>query len=373
MMLPALLALMALGLDGAQIFLERRDAQAAADLAALAGALSLPDDEPQARADAKAIGAANGYDPAQVIPVTAYGGDPDRIQVTVDASVTTFFLPILDMFLPGDYSTVEVSARAVAEVDVGSGYGDAIFAAEPACPDDPKLVLEWTGEQIIINGGIHSNGGISVPPQGGQANGGTSYSCEDAFDDRGGVVFDPPAAPTEGGATREWPSPHELSEFTCTTFEGVPADGEWNVGADEGDWWVGGRRNATSPPTLESGTYCATGPNGSIKLSGGADIVGEVTFIATGTIDIQLGSGELTPHEEDVLVFSLEGDAIVSGNASTWDGLIYAPNGTATVSGQSDTVLTGGVHAWNVVLAGNGFRIINEIEGGGPASIALVE
>jgi hypothetical protein len=53
---------------------ERREAQAAADLSALAGVLSLPDSPGDAVADARQVGAAHGYRQSQIVPVTPHGG-----------------------------------------------------------------------------------------------------------------------------------------------------------------------------------------------------------------------------------------------------------------------------------------------------------
>src|SRR5687767_5531938 len=90
---PVMLAFMALGLDAAHAFLERRDAQGAADLAALAGARFLhdevtPADQADARAAAVAVGVANGYAAAQVTATTPWGGDVDKIHVNIDSDVS---------------------------------------------------------------------------------------------------------------------------------------------------------------------------------------------------------------------------------------------------------------------------------------------
>jgi uncharacterized membrane protein len=73
------LGLVGLGLDAAQTFVERRDAQGAADLAALSGARYLPGDLIKAEAEAYAIAAANGYPESAVFVVPNYQDDPSKI------------------------------------------------------------------------------------------------------------------------------------------------------------------------------------------------------------------------------------------------------------------------------------------------------
>ncbi|MFO7530840.1 MAG: hypothetical protein R6W93_00150, partial [Candidatus Limnocylindrales bacterium] len=65
----------------------------------------------------------------------------------------------------------------------------------------------------------------------------------------------------------------------------------------------------------------------------------------------------------------------VSGSGGTWAGLIYAPNGTAEVSGSSNFNFTGGIIGERVKLNGSDATINGDA--GLPAapeqSIALVE
>ena len=142
-MVPGMLALMALGLDGAQMMLERRDAQGAADLAALSGARALPGDPAQARADAIAIAAANGFTITAADITTPYSGSTTHIEVKISTSVDTFFMPIFGLAAGGDFSSVSVSARAVAQIAFETGFGDAIFAAKPSCGALPSTTW-WT-------------------------------------------------------------------------------------------------------------------------------------------------------------------------------------------------------------------------------------
>ena len=161
---PLMLALMALGLDAAQLFLERRDAQGAADLAALAGVVHLPGDAPGARSAALANGSANGYPVSEISPVTPYAGDARRIEVTIHSKVDTFFLSVLDVLVPGDYATIDVSARAVARAEPGAvNEGDyVLYALQPCGSEKDFEGITWPGNENIIEGSVHSDSGIYI-------------------------------------------------------------------------------------------------------------------------------------------------------------------------------------------------------------------
>jgi hypothetical protein len=383
---PVLLALMALGLDAAQAFVERRNAQGAADLAALAGARFLHDgvtasDQTEARNTALAVAVANGYQASQVTVTTPYGGDDDRIQVTIDTSVHTFFMPILDLLLPGDYSTLDVGARAVAYGGYTEGGGGqfAILALE-GCPSLQKSV-DISGSDGLFVGRVHSNSDLYISGSTMDFVGETSYVCGGsgypAFHDGGGSnTFDPP--PYLGSVE---PDPIALTraDFTCTYT--APSTGMWDL-TSNGVWWVGGSKDSK---TLRAGTYCSRGTSGGIKLSD-SDIViedivsgpGGVTFLAQAYIEVSGSNFQLRPHEHNVLFYS-EGTSDVaikvSGSGGTWEGYIYAPQGTAEVSGQGNWNYTGGIVAKRVKLNGSNSSInAYEADAGPPVQqFALTE
>src|SRR5688572_230257 len=98
LMLPLLLGMTGLGADGANAYLHYRNAQSAADLAALAGARLLPEtptvlDYTNARNRAVSVASSNGY-PSGVTARAPYidsGGTvhPHDVEVVIDATVQT--------------------------------------------------------------------------------------------------------------------------------------------------------------------------------------------------------------------------------------------------------------------------------------------
>jgi Flp pilus assembly protein TadG len=383
---PLVLAFMALGLDAANAMLERRDAQGAADLAALAGARLLHDDvtateQAQARAKAVAIAEANGYAAPQVTATTPYGGDDERILVVIDSDVDTFFAPILDLIVGGDHSTVNVDARAVAYggYDETTGGEFAVLALE-GCPSAEKSI-DFSGSTMEVIGRVHSNSDLYIGGSNNDFQGPTNYTCgigENPFHNGGGGND---FSPSPASATAE-SDPLNLTraDFTCDFL--APSSGMWDL-ASNGSWWVGGSK---SSKTLRAGTYCSrSGSSDGIKLSD-SDIViedivsgpGGVTFVGQAFVEVSGSNFQLHPHEHSVLFFSYGTSDVamkVAGSGGSWEGYIYAPRGTAEVSGSSNLAISGAIISNRVKLNGSDMSIDGSSYGGGPGEqvIALSE
>ncbi len=352
LVLPALVGLMALGLDSAQIFLERRDAQSAADLAALAGVRSLPDTPTTAMTDAEAIGVAHGYASSEVTPVTPFGGDVARIEVTINSEVDTYFMGIFGQ------PKIAVSARAVAKSDWTEGSaaveGYAIFAMETGCGQEKSVDVSGSNDFFI--GRVHSNSDIVTSGSTNDFDGATTYVC--GIDDTGGNnTFDP--AP-QGGVVE--PDPIDLDwDYFCPAPPGSGYNNmgsEWDLSVD-GPWWVGGTKDSK---LLNPGTYCT---DDKIKLGDSditiADVNGSngITFVGQ-KVEISGSNFALLPNQDDILfaAYAATDDAMkVAGSGGDWAGLIYAPNGWAELSGQSNGNdsfdLAGGIIAQRVKLNGS--------------------
>jgi hypothetical protein len=169
------------------------------------------------------------------------------------------------------------------------------------------------------------------------------------------------------------------ADFTCDFL--APSTGMWDL-ANNGVWWVGGTK---ASKTLRAGTYCSRGSSGGIKLSDsdvGVEAVvsgaGGVTFMAQTQVELSGSDFQLHPHEHGILIFS-EGNSDVAvkvaGSGGTWEGSIYAPNGTAEVSGQNNWNFHGGIVAERVKLNGSDSNIDGSYGDGAPPEqqYALVE
>lgn len=109
-----------------------------------------------------------------------------------------------------------------------------------------------------------------------------------------------------------------------------------------------------------------------------SDVEGSgVTFAAQEQIEISGSNFTLTPHQDDMLFVSYGATDValkISGSDGDWAGYLYAPNGTADVSGSSGLAITGASVAKRVKLSGSSMSI----DGGGGGALgdrayALVE
>src|SRR5687768_13112503 len=218
--LPGLIAAMALGVDGANLALSYRDAQSASDLSALAGSRTLSATNPSnadytnAEARAVAVAASNGfstgvtanapYDVNEDGDIDDGTGAPDErhhVEVLIDSSVQMFFLPILGV------STMDLNVRALAgsEWSVAAGQLPAIYAGcggvGGTCNDAYKA-LDWSGQNNSVNGGAHSNGGAVIATS---PNTFTGTSTADAtWQTVGGNTYSPPAQSNQDDIA--WPT-----------------------------------------------------------------------------------------------------------------------------------------------------------------------
>jgi Flp pilus assembly protein TadG len=145
-MLPILLAFIGLAVDGGLLFEIKRQMQTSADSAAVAGAAAkrsgadADDITEAARTDA----ALNGFQHAAAeVTVTVnnpptsgpYNGTDGYVEVVINKVMPTYFIRVLSMMLPGDFTTATVAARAVA----GLEGQNCIYALNPTANAGLKL------------------------------------------------------------------------------------------------------------------------------------------------------------------------------------------------------------------------------------------
>jgi hypothetical protein len=149
MFMTVLMGMAALVLDVGHWYHSKRDLQAIADSAALAGAQALPDNPAQAAALAAQYAAANGGPAPQVTFSTTYLAD-DTIHVSVARSEPGFFAKVFSI------DSVDVGSKAAARTGI---IGAATYAAPfgidkkhpmlqctpNPCTDDTDLDLDKVG------------------------------------------------------------------------------------------------------------------------------------------------------------------------------------------------------------------------------------
>lgn len=162
-----LVGMTALAIDGGNAFADKRNAQDAADTAALAAALAEVRGN-DSSALALSFAAQNGYDndgTSNTVtyhnpPISGpYTGDNEYIQIFITSEVETFFAPVIGV--ETTTNTVEAVARAKPPTTESLYDGNAIVGLSPdnnaqycAFDSGHSNAVEWT----LKGGGIFSNG-----------------------------------------------------------------------------------------------------------------------------------------------------------------------------------------------------------------------
>lgn len=187
----ALIGSLALALDVGYLLSERREAQAAADAAALAGAHALWQREGHTGASATALdyAAKNGIDTDGTVNASVIG-DHTSGTVTVDLQqpVTKFFV---DALYTGNW---EVGAHAVAAVEELRNGQYALIALD----DAPGIFVEGSMQVSIVNGSIMSNGNVD-------RNGDSGIVTSDGSIDANGTVNPGSYWTAPDGFNSNWP------------------------------------------------------------------------------------------------------------------------------------------------------------------------
>jgi hypothetical protein len=324
-LLVVLIGMAALVVDGGYLAMRRRSLQGVADAAALAGAFSLPASGTavaQAVANATANGYTNGSNGATVTVNSPYSSDSRRIEVILQTNVPTFLGTALRI------NSGVVKARAVAKVDPPA---DAVFAGDTSCSGNAcGTALCITGTSFHTTGSIHSNGSLMLSGDSTDSVGAVEYggSCPHSVNGAVSVASGPALVATEA-----YPLPYTaVSDFPCTFSN----SGNFDV-SQPGSWWQSGN-SWGGGGVLKPGVYCATG--GGIQLNG-SNITGNVTFVCDGPIQISGQALNLSSYSNGVFLFttSTANPAVVMGSTNlTWQGAIFAPNGTINISGTQFSV-----------------------------------
>jgi hypothetical protein len=394
-----LLAFTALAIDGGNAYLTRRNAQNAADSAALGGTRAIqrllypmPGDLPVESPDTylrilindaaqrNGVADTNGNPQDDVNAyVEAYyinaGGDrvsdlqvgmqgyPHSIPEGARGVEATVDIPF-DSFIAGIIGrpTMQASASAGSIFNLShTSVGAAIWANALDC--DPNT-LKLTGSAQIVNGSAHSNGDLQI--EGNESEPSVFTGTLEYVTDPhvgGAIIVDPPDnEPTET-------LPEDKSNlFDIEDF--APGGEEALEAAARGEYHYMGAgtiKNATLEHDgllvdglLEPGLYFA---ENDFALSGSITAV-DVTLVARGDISFS-GSNHHFVHYEPQLLFFANGPGAPSCNhnaiktsssMNTWYGFIYAPNGAVQMSHADNSALYGIILAHTIDISGSDFQ-----------------
>ncbi|GIW80534.1 MAG: hypothetical protein KatS3mg105_2341 [Gemmatales bacterium] len=413
LLVPMLIAL-ALALDGGLMLDNKRKVQAAADAAALAGAVKLYKNYPSqqgtdvygiAKQAAFEVAAANGFPDAtgdeggsnagkafvsvRVSPEAPVVSSP----VVVDATgnlrpgyievIITYHQPAAFVSLIGTQS-VAIQARAVARASF-SDFNAGVMALDPK--DDQSLKTNGNGVINVVNGDIIVN---SIDYQAAKTAGNATITVtngKNIFVTGGasGGGFNPP--PITGVA----PTPDPLAYLP------TPA-----VPSTNGTITTHGKSgNKTMTPGYYSQAVKFTNGNitmqpGIYYFAKGFDVSGQASVSGSGVMMFNAGNGasqgisitgqgsvSLSPPTSGVykgiLVFqdrASDAPIKVAGNGQfNITGTFYAAGGDVAIEGNGDTSVAGQVIANQIVVGGNGETNIKYNGPDAPAArvIQLVE
>jgi hypothetical protein len=381
LLLPALLGIAGLAIDGGLLTAGQRQAQNAADAAALAAAMDLLRGQSTNTAKSTATTFAqtyNGLSSATVqvnVPPTQgnYQGNAQFAEVIVTNPVSVFLMPAL-----GVKSTQNIPARAVAGyIAVAAGEGCAVL--NPSPPNGHGLEVSGTGSVLTVNGLVTVNAESSGYDQNGNpVNIGASKNY--AVSVNGGAVLkatdlevvggaDPPqpdstryqnydpkgSYPLHAGVT---PEPDPLITLpTPTTSNGVPTVPntyyDYNKNTNTFFTTTGPKKITISSGTVTvpAGIYdtitvngsanvtFSQGFNGNISINGGNNIVLNPGIFPTLGIananQVTLNAGIYVLTGGGTTALSITGSVPVTGNgvmfyntASTYTPATGAPDNT---------------------------------------------
>ena len=252
-----LFGLIALAMDGGHAFSDRRQAQNAADAAALAASLAYTNSptlltDTQLGVIAVQSTTLNGYDNDHIRSVvnltstaSVTGTDPDQcnpkttgrdIVVTIDSYLPTWFAQIVGVTQV--HNLVSGTSRACKPYTDEAFFGNAVVALSP---DGCALTVGGNGTTEVTGSGLYSNGGFC---DNGHAGGLTAPSGINA---KGGCTYNGSGTPTYSCNTSaqtppkfDWPKPP-----TC------PDDAQKTITSGHGPNAIGTRRDPSqkSPAT----------------------------------------------------------------------------------------------------------------------------
>jgi hypothetical protein len=381
-LMPVVVGVMALTLDGGLLYVQRQQAQSAADAAALAGAYQLYNGSNFSTAQnaAIAVGSQSGFTiPASNVtsPQSGY------ITVSVSASTPRFFSAIWGA------GTNSVAAIATARGTSGAHSTAAILLLATS---GNAMMLSGTTQVAVSNGSVvvDSSSAMSVLSSG---NPGPTLTTPE-LDLSGNITYSG-TNPNKATVTKYNQSATSdplagiaalsSSGMTVQSTSAINLTGSSTMTLNPGVYTGGITLSGSSSVTLNPGTYYING--GGISLSGSSSITGNGVCIYNtggGTINLSgTGNVSLSPMTSGtyagITVFqdrSNTASATTSGGSNISNtGTFYFPSATVTLSGSGSVGVMGSQFiAKKMSFSGNsGVKINYNSVVAGSSSLALVQ
>ncbi|MBI3168695.1 MAG: hypothetical protein HYZ22_09470 [Chloroflexi bacterium] len=354
-----LIGMTGLTVDGGIAFSDRRNAQNAADTAALAaGRMAIRSgDWDTARAAGFDLAANNGYDnngTTNIVQVEhppilgLYAGDDEYVQVLITSHVQTSFARVVG--ITEMTNVVNAVAKVIPSTEVHMFEGNAVVGLSP---DQCKAVkYQGNADTTLDGGGIYVNS--DCPNTAFFNNSASAELTAPSLCAVGGITYEPNAIQI----------PSDQIKTGCDAYDYPVPDYVMPLPECGGAATVTGNTmspgtytsNQAFPPNgvevLEPGVYCVDANftlNGGDTLTGDNVIIymidGDVTW--NGGAEIHLSAPTSGPFENLVLYVPYENEATIRINgssSSSIDGTILAPASDVVVDGTGQAVDGGGIN-----------------------------
>ena len=344
--LTVLLGFVSLAFDFGMMAACRQSMQNAADAAALAAAGDLANGSSgTVQSTARTYAAANGFDPDSAETAMEVRATQKTVTVTLRQELQMGFSAVLT-----GVNTRTVSAAATAEaISIFGGCPYALFAGQRI--EESGTGITVTGNNIQINGNIHSNSDINM---------------QHAVLSPGSVAT---AVRTVNPAANGWRGNSialDMPSFPSfeTAMSRMPGyvlfSGDVTIKKNEGGF------QALVDMALEQ--FAAQGGSMQmlythglcIHITGSLTFLGNdsstyyadfpITLVAEDSIDLNGASME-SSGDSPFYIMSKTGDITVNGGGATLTGILFAPKGNVTLNG-NDAFFVGQIVAQNIRKAG---------------------
>jgi Flp pilus assembly protein TadG len=364
-----ILGMVAVGVDGGRLYDERRKAQNAADHAAATAAHAVCSRRlttGQAITAGEASALTNGYDnngATNTVTVAHVAGT--RFTATIETTIPSTFAVIIG------WENLTTGGAATAECNGSKVVGPGAVYAGGTCPGG-KYAFEVSGSTNEVYGGVHANDDVRV---GGSGNDFSNLvSPEDPFtyvgsmDPGAGNSYEPGYPYQVPMPSPVWPTGWDPSVVDATflaLYEAqAVANGTFFTGkvtsiTKDGVFYTTSSEGMDiSSVTGSTRNVVLVAPNGPIKIS-----ASDKTFNPW-----QPPSPELLPRDGILMLSDKTYPAAadkcdkyviaVSGSSSTWNGIMWAPNGLIEMSGSfNETEVKGTLVGHAVRLNGSDLDI----------------
>ena len=352
--MTALLGFTALAVDFGMLAVCRQTLQNAADAAALAGAADFGANHAyKVYPTVKSYCSANGCDPEDKDVSLEMKMTQSTVTVTLRREIVMGFSGVLT---GKNHRTVTATATAQAQSIFGN-CPYAMFAGQHI--DDDGTGIEISGNDITINGDIHSNSDISMK-KAVLGPGATATAVNRTDPDTDGW--------SSNAIARDMPSFRSFSSALDGMEELVEFPNSVVKSSKNGFQEL--IFDATVKYHAKMGVYCLNYLKqglfihiaGDLTFNGNSSTAYQTQFpvilVVDGDVDLN-GACLNSSSEAPVCIMSKEGNVTVNGGGAEFFGIVFAPQGNVTLNG-NDASFVGSIVGKNIRKAGGKITVCYE-------------